>query len=112
MRYTAKWPVTVYRAVESVNGFGDPTFKLDEGTEVKVVAWYLTGGRDQGADGHIYEVEYDAVCMPLAGLGLTTRDQIELPGHGKFMVDKPVESWEHGPWWAPGVERVTLRRVK
>lgn len=77
---------------------------------VSVFSCHLTGGQEVGIDGHVNQVEYDAVVLAPVSLGVTADDRMVLPW-GDFMVDGPPGDWENNPWWSSGLVQVRLRRV-
>lgn len=95
------------------NSLGDKGPGYHDAVEVPVVAWYLTGGTERGPNGHIFQVEYDAVVLAPDNLKVSTHDRIQIPGYdGDFEVTAPPATWSDGPWWDPGNVQINLRKVE
>lgn len=92
------------------NSMGDPTPVREPPVDVLVFGWYLTGGTEQGTDGHVWEVDYDAVVLAPASLTVSPHDQFVLGGR-TFEVAGPPGDWNHGPWWNPGAIQVKCKAV-
>lgn len=111
MGYPVKYTLQVRRGVESVNADGDPTYRLGEPEPIRVVGWWLSSGQENGADGHIHQVDYDASMFLPSSENIQPEDEIMIPRVGWCRVDGPVANWDNGPWWSTGLDKITLRRV-
>lgn len=112
MRYPLRHVVQHVPHVMTENSLGDPIPGYGDPVDVKVIGWYLTGGQERGPNGHIFQVEYDAVVLTPDTLSVSPHDRFNLPGHDTpFEVMGPPGDWTNGPWWNPEALQVNLKRV-
>lgn len=91
--------------------FGNPVPGVPVEEQVLVFAWWIGSSGEPTPSGHVERVDSDASLI--AGPGVfKPSDQVILPGHGVFEVEGHPSNYDNNPWWSPGVEMVSLRRVE
>lgn len=114
MGYTLNKHVVHYSFYEGLNDDGDPVYMEGDPVRVPAHAYYVTGGKDYRADGHVYAVDWDAVALVSAGVeNLTSDSEFELPGiKGRFKIGGGVEDLNTGAAsWRPGLIELQLTRI-
>ena len=111
MDFPVKFTLQARRGVASVNADGDPVYGLGEPEAIRAAAWWMTGGEEPGADGHINRVDYEAAAFIPVDEDIQPEDEIMIPRFGWCRVDGPISNWDNGPWGTVGLDKVALRRV-
>ena len=79
--------------------------------QVLVFAWWVGSSGEPNLSGHVERVESDASLIAAPG-DFRPSDMVSLPGQGVFEVEGHPANFDNNPWWSPGVETVSLRRVE
>ena len=91
--------------------FGNPVPAPPSEDQILVFAWWIGTSGEPSMAGHVERVESDASLIAEPG-DFKPSDQVVLPGAGLFEVDGYPANFDNNPWWSPGVETVSLRRVE
>lgn len=78
---------------------------------VLVFAWWIGSSGEPYPSGHVERVVSDASMIAAPG-EFQPSDQVLLPGAGVFEVEGRPANFDNNPWWSPGVETVSLRKVE
>lgn len=109
--YPCQIPIEVHRRTVERNGFGDEIEVTGEPETVTVFGWFIGGGVEGRADGHVYQVEWDATLYAPASAQIHAGDRVTIPNVGEFTLDGEPANWDNNPWFAPGLVEIRLKKV-
>lgn len=79
--------------------------------QVLVFGYSLGSSDEPNLSGHVERVDSDASLI--AGSGdFSPSDEVVLPEWGRFVVEGRPANFDNNPWWSPGVETISLRKVE
>lgn len=110
-QFRCEYPIEVLRRAVQTNDFGDEIEVSGEPETVLVFGWYVGNGLEGRADGHVYQVEWDATVYAPIEADIHAGDRIRLPRIGEFTIVGEPSQWEANPWWSPGLVAIHLKRV-